>query len=354
MGSTFPALKNIQKALDAAGVGDRIKAVVPLNSDVYDSATGMPSGGAFRSDIRDLMVQIVRFLHSKGSPFVVNIYPFLSLQQNKHFPVNFAFFDNGGGTISDGGNHYTNVFDANYDTLVWALKNLGFKDMDIIVGEVGWPTNGAPNANTANAKRFYDGFFKKMASNRGTPLRPGPMEVYLFSLIDENMKSILPGNFERHWGLFTYDGKLKFPVDFFGKGNDRFLVGAKGVEYLPSQWCIVNPVVKDLRAMSANMEYACGIGDCTPLSYGGSCNHLRDSIANASYAFNIYFQMQGQDVRACDFQGLATITTKNASRDGCLFPVQIVSAGERITVAFAARLLVAVVVASNVMISWVS
>ncbi|KAH0467905.1 hypothetical protein IEQ34_002938 [Dendrobium chrysotoxum] len=348
LNSTFPALKNIQKALDEAGVGDRIKAVVPHNADVYDSASGAPSGGAFRADIRNLMAQIARFLQSHDAPFVVNIYPFLSLNENSHFPINFAFFDGGGKPITDGGRQYTNVFDANFDTLVFALKRIGINDLKIIVGEVGWPTDGAKSADTANAKRFYDGFLKKMATNKGTPMRPGPLEVYLFSLIDENMKSIVPGNFERHWGLFTYDGKPKFAMDFSGKGKDSMLVGAKGVDYQPSQWCVLKPEAKNLRLLAGNMDYACGLADCTPLAYGGSCNHLGDWMGNASYAFNIYFQMQDQDVRACDFQGLAMITTKNASRNGCLFPVQIVSAGERMAVGFVVAV-AAVVVAVSLM-----
>jgi hypothetical protein len=78
---------------------------------------------------------------------------------------------------------YTNVFDANFDTLVWSLRKAGVPDMKIIVGEVGWPTDGDKNANVKNV---------------GTPLRPGHMEVYLFALIDENQKRVQPGRFESH------------------------------------------------------------------------------------------------------------------------------------------------------------
>jgi hypothetical protein len=91
--TTFPALKNIQKALDEAGHGDKIKATIPLNADVYESHSDSPSDGNFRKNIKDLMLQIVRFLHDNKSPFLVNIYPFLSLYQNSKFPVDFAFFD---------------------------------------------------------------------------------------------------------------------------------------------------------------------------------------------------------------------------------------------------------------------
>ncbi|CAK9161237.1 unnamed protein product [Ilex paraguariensis] len=277
--TTFPALKNIQKALDAAGVGDKIKATIPQNADVYDSGSQGPSAGDFRSDIRDLMIDIVQFIKDNNAPFVVNIYPFLSLPSSGR---------------SDG------------------------------------QSDGNINANAKMAKRFYDGFFRKMATNKGTPLRPGPIEVYLFSLTDENQKSIAPGDFERHWGIFRYDGQPKFPTDFTGKGQDKMPVGAKNVQYLPQQWCVLNSDIKNMSLVPENVNFACSLFDCTSLIYGSTCNKL-DVRGNVSYAFNMYFQMNNQDVEACDFQGLAKIVTRNASQGDCLFPIQIVSDGRRLT-----------------------
>ncbi|KQK05207.1 glucan endo-1,3-beta-glucosidase 8 [Brachypodium distachyon] len=326
---TFPALKNIQRALDEAGL--LVKAVVPLNADVYNSPENnpVPSAGNFRRDINALMVDIVNFLHRNDAPFVVNIYPYLSLYQNANFPLNFSFFDGGSKPVYDKGMVYTNVFDANFDTLVWSLRKAGVPDMKIIVGEIGWPTDGDKNANVKYAQKFYDGFLKKISKNVGTPLRPGRMEAYLFALIDENQKSVLPGRFERHWGLFTYDGKPKFSMDLSGNGQNKFLFGVEGVQYLPSQWCVFNKDAKDkYRDLPASVNYACSNADCTPLGYGSSCNGLSHD-GNISYAFNIYFQTMDQDVRACSFGGLAKIVTTNASQGGCVFPVQILSASER-------------------------
>jgi len=245
MKTTFPALKNIQKALDEAGVGDKVKAVVPLNADVYVSPDDKPSSGAFRPDIKDLMTDMVKFLHDHGAPFVVNIYPFLSLYQSDDFPFEFAFFDGGRNIQDKGGVSYSNVFDANYDTLVNALKKAGVPNLRVIVGEAGWPTDGNKNANLKLARRFYDGLLKKLSKNDGTPVRPGKMEVYLFGLFDEDMKSIAPGNFERHWGIFTYDGKSKFPMDLTGQGHDRLLSPVPDVQYLPRQWCVFDDGAKD-------------------------------------------------------------------------------------------------------------
>ncbi|GAU48466.1 hypothetical protein TSUD_324160 [Trifolium subterraneum] len=322
---TLPALQNIQNAINEAGFGDTIKATVPLNADVYTSPKDnyVPSAGIFRPDINGLMTEMVAFLNKNGAPFTVNIYPFLSLYGNDDFPFNFAFFDGVDNPINDNGIIYTNVFDANFDTLVAALKSVGFGDTPILVGEVGWPTEGDKNANTGNALRFYNGLLSRLAANKGTPRRPGFIEVYLFGLIDEDAKSIAPGNFERHWGIFRYDGQPKFPMDFSGQGSNKLLIGAQNVKYLDSMWCMFNPDAKDLSKLADNINFACTFGDCTALGYGSSCNNL-DANGNASYAFNMYFQTQNQNRQACNFEGLAKVTTDNISTPTCNFLIQIV------------------------------
>ncbi|KAM3355711.1 glucan endo-1,3-beta-glucosidase 8 [Capsicum galapagoense] len=324
LNTTFPALQNIQNALNEAGVGSTIKATVPLNADVYFSPDDnpVPSAGRFREDINDLMTQIVQFMSQNNAPFTVNIYPFLSLYANEHFPVNFAFFDGASNPIVDNGFTYTNVFDANFDTLVSALKAAGVGNMTILVGEVGWPTNGDKNANVDLAYRFYKGLLPRLAANTGTPLRPGNIEVYLFGLIDEDGKSIAPGNFERHWGIFRYDGQPKFAMDLTGQGQDKFLMGAQNVEYLSKKWCMINPNAKDLSKLAENINYACTFSDCTALGYGSSCNEL-DANGNASYAFNMYYQAQNQGDFSCNFQGLAMVTDQNISQANCNFTIQI-------------------------------
>lgn len=331
--TTLPALQNIQKALNDAGHRN-IKATVPHNADVYESSTNKPSDGDFRPDIKEIMLEMIKYQQEQGSPFLVNIYPFLSLHGNSHFPFDFAFCDDASSSIEDKGTQYTNVFDANYDTLVWSLKKAGASNMKVVVGEVGWPTDGVVNANVKLAKRFYDGFLKKMAGNKGTPLRPGHIEVYLFGLLDEDLKSIAPGTFERHWGIFWFDGQPKFPLDLSGKGKDKMPVGAKGVQYLAKQWCVVDTTkTVDKEAIGESMNYACSWADCTSLTYGSSCNGL-DYLGNVSYAFNMYFQAQNQDVEACGFNGMAKIVTQNASRGSCLFPIMFASGGVRLSSGF--------------------
>lgn len=314
----LPAVFNLQQSLVKVNLADYVKLVVPCNADAYQSASG-PSQGTFRPELTQIMIQLVSFLSLNGSPFVVNIYPFLSLYQNADFPQDYAFFEGSSHPVVDGQNVYYNAFDGNYDTLVAALNRIGYGQIPIAIGEVGWPTEGAPSATVTAAEAFNQGLIVHIMSNKGTPLRPGipPVDVYLFSLLDEEQKSILPGNFERHWGIYSFDGQAKYPLNL---GNGR-LENAKNVPYLPPRWCIMSPT-QDPAAVTNHMKLACSVADCTTLYYGGSCNAIGDK-GNISYAFNSYYQMQKQDARSCDFDGLGMITFLNPTVGNCHFLVGI-------------------------------
>ncbi|KAK6945008.1 Glycoside hydrolase family 17 [Dillenia turbinata] len=321
---TFPALENIQKALNHAKLGSRVKVTVPFNADIYYSpdSNPVPSAGDFRPEVRDATLEIIQFLHMNDAPVTVNIYPFLSLYSNEYFPVDYAFFDGTSRPVRDGDLLYTNVFDANFDTLVWSLIKAGYPDMKIIVGEVGWPTDGDKNANVENARRFNQGLIRHIVSGSGTPVWKGEIIVYLFSLIDENAKSIEPGGFERHWGIFEFDGKPKYEMDLAGIDENKGLIAAEGVQYMPQRWCILNPLLDDYPGLSDSINYACSLSDCTALGYGCSCNQL-STLGNASYAFNMYYQMGNQKSWDCDFSGLAVVTDVDPSEGNCEFPVMI-------------------------------
>lgn len=320
--TTYPALQNVQSALIKAGLSNQVRVTVPLNADVYESASSLPSGGDFRADIHDLMVAIVKFLSDNGAPFTVNIYPFISLYSDPNFPVEYAFFDGNANPIIDGKVSYYNMFDANYDTLVWALQKNGFGNLPIIVGEIGWPTDGDRNANLVYAQRFNQGFMSHISGGKGTPMRAGPIDAYLFSLIDEDSKSIDPGNFERHWGIFYYNGQPKYQLNL-GTSNTGSLITAQGVEYLEKKWCVLRPSTQlDNPDVATSVSYACGLGDCTSLGYGTSCGNL-ESQGNISYAFNSYYQKNNQLDSACKFTNISMITKTDPSVGSCRFNIMI-------------------------------
>ncbi|KAL3627223.1 hypothetical protein CASFOL_028586 [Castilleja foliolosa] len=314
----MPALTNLQQSLTKANLAGSVKLVVPCNADAYEAS--LPSQGTFRPELTQIITQLVSFLNSNASPFVVNIYPFLSLYGNSDFPQDYAFFGGTAHPITDGPNVYDNAFDGNFDTLVSALTKLGYPQMPIVVGEVGWPTDGAVNANLSAARAFNQGLVYRVLSNKGSPLRPGvpPMDVYLFSLFDESAKSVLPGNFERHWGIFSFDGQAKYRLSL---RNGLLLRNARRVEYLPSRWCVANPT-RDLSLVANHFKLACSYADCTTLSYGGSCNDIGEK-GNVSYAFNSYYQMQKQNPKSCEFDGLGMITFLDPSVGDCRFLVGV-------------------------------
>lgn len=320
-GITLPALQNIQAALIKAGLSSQVKVTVPLNADVYQSSTSMPSTGDFRADILNLMLKIVQFLNDNGAPFTVNIYPFISLYNDPNFPVDYAFFNGYSSPIIDNGNTYQDVFSANYDTLVWALQKHGFGNLSIIVGEIGWPTDGDRNANLQYAQRFTQGFMSRNLAGQGTPMRPGTLDAYLFSLIDEDAKSIQPGNFERHWGLFYIDGTPKYQLNI--STNLNGLVAASNVQYLAKKWCVMSPSASlDDPQVQPSVSYACGNADCTSLGYETSCGTL-DARGNISYAFNSYYQIQNQLDTACLFANLSVVTNTDPSVGDCKFRIMI-------------------------------
>ncbi|KAE8718548.1 Glucan endo-1,3-beta-glucosidase 8 [Hibiscus syriacus] len=321
---TLPAMKNILKALKEAGHGKDIKVSTPLNGDVYYTTSYRPSDGIFRPDIADIMGQICQFLDQNDSPFIVNIYPFYNIYLYPGFPENYAFFgSDDSSAVDDHGTKYHSVLDGNIDTLVSALKVAKFPDIPIIVGEVGWPTDGNIYATTKNAKRFYDGLLKKMAKKEGTPLRPKTYpDVYMFALLDENQKSIDPGMFERHWGVFTFDGQPKYPMDLSGKGQNKSLVGGKNVQYLEKQWCVYNKDAPNQKDLNVKVQWACNNTDCTTLVPGASCSGMGIEM-NASVAFNMYYQIANQVKEICDFGGLAKIVKQDPSNGTCKFPIMI-------------------------------
>uniref|UniRef100_A0A803PWV8 glucan endo-1,3-beta-D-glucosidase n=3 Tax=Cannabis sativa TaxID=3483 RepID=A0A803PWV8_CANSA len=312
---------NVQNALLKAKLESMVKVVVPCSFDAFLSESELPSKGHFRADINKTMIHLLTFLTKHSSPFFVTISPFLSLHQNKNISLNFALFKDTAKSRNNSHRAYKNSFDLSYDTLVTALSSVGFSRIGIVVAQIGWPTDGAANATSANAETFTRGLMEHLHSKLGTPLRPKdpPIDTYILSLLDEDQRSIAAGSFERHWGLFTFDGQAKYQFDF-GQGSKN-LVNAQNVEYLPPKWCVVNNN-KDLSNASASALQACSSADCTALSPGGSCSNITWP-GNISYAFNSYYQQHDQSAASCDFGGLGLITTMDPSVGKCRFPVEL-------------------------------
>lgn len=100
------------------------------------------------------------------------------------------------------------------DAVHSALNAMGFKDVEIVVAETGWPYRGDPNEvgpSVENAKAYNGNLIAHLRSMVGTPLMPGKsVDTYIFALYDEDLK---PGpTSERSFGLFKLDLSAAYDV----------------------------------------------------------------------------------------------------------------------------------------------
>ncbi|KAM0852206.1 hypothetical protein ACQ4PT_051919 [Festuca glaucescens] len=96
------------------------------------------------------------------------------------------------------------------------------------------------------------------------------------------------------------------------EGNTTFIDGVT--------WCVARPGVPQEDLQNA-LDWACGQGaaDCSPLQPGGHCHQPNTLLLHASYAFNIFYQQNGNSDIACNFGGAGSITKRDPSFGPCKF-----------------------------------
>ncbi|KAK3136646.1 hypothetical protein QOZ80_5BG0440040 [Eleusine coracana subsp. coracana] len=204
----LPAMRNIDSALSAAGLGN-IKASTAVQSGV--TAGFPPSQGTFSSDASSYMTPIAQYLDSTGAPLLANVYPYFSYIGNQaQIDINYALFTSSGTVVQDGGNAYQNLFDALVDTFYSALEKAGAGNVKIVVSESGWPSAGGDAATADNARIYNQNLINHVG--QGTPKRPGGMEAYIFAMFNENQKG--GAETERHFGLFNPDKSPAYQIHF--------------------------------------------------------------------------------------------------------------------------------------------
>lgn len=99
------------------------------------------------------------------------------------------------------------------------------------------------------------------------------------------------------------------PIPTFSppEGNTTFIDGAT--------WCVANPSATQSDLQIA-LDWACGLGaaDCSALQNDGPCYQPNTLLSHASYAFNTYYQQNGNSDIACNFGGTATLTKRDPSK----------------------------------------
>ena len=118
-------MQNVQKALEAASLGGKIKVSTVHAMSVLGSSEP-PSSGSFASGYQAGLKGILQFLSDTGSPFAINPYPFFAYQSDPR-PETLAFClfqPNAGRPDSNTGITYMNMFDAQVKLItVWSKTN---------------------------------------------------------------------------------------------------------------------------------------------------------------------------------------------------------------------------------------
>ncbi|KAL8239900.1 hypothetical protein R6Q59_016467 [Mikania micrantha] len=328
-----PAMTNVYNALRKAGLHHRIKVSTTHSLGVL-SRSYPPSAGSFSSRHAGFLKPLLDFLAENQSPFLVNVYPYYAYRDStNNVSLDYALFESSSEVIDPNtGLLYMNMFDAQIDSIYFALAGLNYKTIKVKVTETGWPSKGSPKETAAtpeNAQTYNTNLIRHVINNTGTPARPGAeLDVYIFSLFNENRK---PGmDSERNWGLYYPDQTSVYNIDFTGKGTVDVNNGGNLTNINGTSWCIASPNAseEDLRN---GLDWACGSGnvDCSPIQPSQPCFQPDSLVSHASYAFNSYYQQNGATDIACSFGGAGFKTNKNPSYDNCLY----MTAGSNVTAA---------------------
>uniref|UniRef100_A0ACD5WE17 Uncharacterized protein n=1 Tax=Avena sativa TaxID=4498 RepID=A0ACD5WE17_AVESA len=214
-----PALQNVYDALPP---NSSIKVSTVNAMDVLASSDP-PSSGAFKPGLAAALDPLLAFLSKTGSPFLVNPYPYFAYQDDPR-PDTLAFClfqPNAGRPDAGSGLTYTSMFDAQVDAVRAALDAKGYKDVEIVVAETGWPHSGGADeagASVENARAFVSGLVSHLRSLVGTPRMPGKsVDTYLFAVYDEDLK---PGKAsEKSFGVFQTTLTETYPTGLMRNGT---------------------------------------------------------------------------------------------------------------------------------------
>ncbi|XP_031110726.1 glucan endo-1,3-beta-glucosidase 4-like [Ipomoea triloba] len=313
-----PALNYLHKALVAANLNDRVKVSTPQSMDIIAKAFP-PSTAAFNSSWNSTVFQILQFLKSTNSYYMLNAYPYYEyVQSDGIFQIDYALFQplSPVKQVVDPNTlfHYNSMFDAMVDATYNAITAFNFSDIPVVVTETGWPWFGGtkePDATLENAETFIKNLVQRVSNDSGPPSQPGiPINTYIYELFNEDKR---PGPVsERSWGIFFPNGSAVYPLNLDGSGDIS--------DNSSAVFCIAKPGV-ETKKLQSGLNWACGQGhaNCSDIQPGKSC-YFPDSLENhASYAYNDYYQKMHTLGGTCDFDGTATTTTRDPSYGSCSF-----------------------------------
>lgn len=221
-----PAMQNVLNALNSANLGGQIKVTTAIGTSLVINAYP-PSNGVFSN--LGFMGPVANFLASNGSPLLLNVYTYFAYADPGNtgaISLDYALFTSPNPAFTDPNNQlqYYNLFDALVDATYAALRKattaLSNSDINIVTSETGWRSGGFPPPSSAyytnagggetldNARTYYSNVIRH--AKQGTPLKPGPMETYLFEMFDEDNAPVD----STHFGLFYSNQQPKYQLNF--------------------------------------------------------------------------------------------------------------------------------------------
>ncbi|KAK5795437.1 hypothetical protein PVK06_036703 [Gossypium arboreum] len=337
-----PAMRTLTEALRKAGPQFQdIKVTSAHALNMFQGLT-VPSLARFRVDLAETFFKpVLQFHQQNKSPFMINPYPYFELNVMSN-NIDFAVFRKTPGVFDPASKKtYSNALDSLLDKTYTAMSALGFGDVDIVIGETGWPSLGDPGNKAAdmdNAASYNGHLIRKIVSGVGTPLMPNKkFETYIFALFNENQK---PGPLtEKNWGLFQPDFSPVYTSGALRDGpqpnlsNPGFDVEVKPGQPLPKpvqpmaappadnakKFCVPKPEATDAQLQN-NLDYACSHGiDCRPIQAGGVCVEPATVRSRAAFAMNSYFKSKLGVDSACDFSGTGQVTNVDPSYGNCRY-----------------------------------
>ncbi|KAL1535938.1 glucan endo-1,3-beta-glucosidase 4-like [Salvia divinorum] len=313
-----PAMSNLHKALVASNLNYQVKVSTPNSMDVI-SRSFPPSAATFNTTLNSTITQILQFLKSTKSFYMLNAYPYYEyVKSNGIFPLDYALFK----TLSPVKQivdpntlfHYNSMFDALIDATYNSIADLNFSGIPIVVTETGWPSFGGsiePDATSGNAELYINNLIRRVSNDSGPPSQPAvPINTYIYELFNED-KRARPIS-ERNWGLLYTNGTSMYDLAL---GNAE-ITGANS----SSSFCIARPGADD-KSLQDGLNWACGNGqaNCAAIQKGQPCFNPDTLQNHASYAYNDYYQKMRGSGGTCDFGGTASITTVDPSYGSCRF-----------------------------------
>lgn len=219
--SLLPAMQNIHTALVTLGLDKKVTVTTAHSLGVLETSYP-PSSGAFRKDLRGCVNEILKFHADTGYPVFINAYPFFAYKANPKITLDYVLFQQNQGIVDPNTNlHYDNMLFAQLDAVHQAMTTMGYKRVQVLISETGWPSKGDENevgASPENAMKYNNNLMKLLSQKKGTPMRPNcDLSVYVFAMFNENLK---PGPLsERNYGLFKPDGTPAYQLSSLTSSN---------------------------------------------------------------------------------------------------------------------------------------